>query len=77
VVDSRDLNTRVVLYNLFLSLYFEAYINVEIYNTVAAIRYIYKYIFKGYDLFYATVKERVDEPIYRLSGRYLGPYKSY
>jgi hypothetical protein len=66
----------VVPYNLFLSLFFEAHVNVEIYNTVGAIRYIYKYIFKDHDLFYATVKERADKPIYRLSGRYLGPYKS-
>ena len=76
VVDSGDLNTRVVPYNPFLSLYFEAHINVEICNTVAAIRYVCKYIFKGHDLFCATVEERADEPTYRLSGRYLGPCES-
>jgi hypothetical protein len=63
IVDSGDLNARVVPYNLFLSLYFEAHINVEIYNSVTAIRYIYKYIFKGHDLFCATVEQRTDEPI--------------
>jgi hypothetical protein len=60
----------VVPYNLFLSLYFEAYINVEIYNTISAIKYVYKYVLKGHDLFYATLEER-DELTQRLSGRYL------
>jgi hypothetical protein len=56
IADSGDFNSRIVPYNLFLSLYFQAHINVKICNTVAAIRYVYKYIFKGHDLFYATVE---------------------
>jgi hypothetical protein len=38
------LNSRVISYNLFLSLYFEAYINVEIYNTISVIKYVCKYV---------------------------------
>ena len=76
ITDSGDLNTRVVPYTPFLSLYFQAHINVEICNTVAAIRYVCKYIFKGQDLFCGTVEQRTDEPAQRLNGRYLGPCES-
>jgi hypothetical protein len=75
VTETNGLNARVVPYNPFLSLHFEAHINVEICNTVNAIRYVCKYIFKGHDLFCATLEER-DEPNQRLNGRYLGACES-
>jgi hypothetical protein len=37
---------------------------------------IYKYIFKSYDLFYATVKERINKSVYYLNKRYLESYKN-
>jgi hypothetical protein len=61
IMETNSLNTRVIPYNPFLLLYFNIYINVKIYNTINAIRYIYKYIFKGYDLFCVSLKER-DKP---------------
>jgi hypothetical protein len=58
ITNLSGLNSRVIPYNLFLSFYFEAHINVEICNTINAIKYVYKYVFKGYDLFCATLEER-------------------
>ena len=42
-------NCRVVLYNLYLTRHFKVYINVKICSSVQAIKYIYKYIYKGSD----------------------------
>ncbi|CAF3188612.1 unnamed protein product [Rotaria sp. Silwood2] len=42
-------NSFVVPYNSFLSLKYNAHINVELCSTVKAIKYINKYITKGYD----------------------------
>lgn len=45
VVDNR----WVVPYNPFLSQKYNAHINVEICSTVKAVKYIYKYVYKGHD----------------------------
>ena len=42
-------NRWVVLYNPFLTRLLKAYINVEVCITVKAVKYIYKYIYKGHD----------------------------
>ncbi len=42
-------NRFVIFYNLYLICKYNAYINVEIYITVKAIKYIYKYIYKRSD----------------------------
>ena len=42
-------NSWVVPYNPFLSMKFQAHINCEIVNSVAAVKYLYKYILKGSD----------------------------
>lgn len=44
-MDSRN----VVPYNAYLLLKYNAHINVEVCTSVKAVKYIYKYIFKGYD----------------------------
>ncbi len=36
-------------YNLYLSLRFNCHINVEVCTSVAAIKYLYKYVYKGHD----------------------------
>jgi len=39
----------VVPYNPYLSLLFNYHINVEVYTSVAAIKYLHKYVYKGHD----------------------------
>jgi len=39
----------VVLYNPYLSLLFNCHINVEVCTFVAAVKYLYKYVYKGHD----------------------------
>ncbi|KAL5564428.1 hypothetical protein UlMin_027592 [Ulmus minor] len=42
-------NQWVVPYNPYLLAKFNCHINVEIYSTVKAVKYLYKYIYKGHD----------------------------
>ena len=42
-------NSWVVPYNPFLSLKYNAHINVEVVHSVSAVKYLYKYITKGSD----------------------------
>jgi len=42
-------NSWVVPYNPFLTTKYDAHINVEICNTVQAIKYLFKYVYKGHD----------------------------
>jgi hypothetical protein len=42
-------NRQVVPYNAYLLLKYNAHINVEICTTLRAVKYIYKYIYKGFD----------------------------
>jgi len=42
-------NSWVVPYNPFLTLKYNAHINVELCSTVKSVKYLYKYIYKGYD----------------------------
>jgi hypothetical protein len=39
----------VVPYNPYLSLFFNCHINVEVCTSVAAVKYLYKYVYKGHD----------------------------
>jgi hypothetical protein len=40
-------NYYIILYNPYLSRKYTIYINIELYNSIKAIKYIYKYIYKG------------------------------
>jgi len=42
-------NRWVVPYNPYLSLLFNCHINVEVCTSVATIKYLYKYVYKGHD----------------------------
>jgi hypothetical protein len=61
-----------VPYNLYLIRRYKAYINVEICTTVQAIKYIYKYVYKGRDK--ATLEIVNTDKIKRyVTCRYIGP----
>jgi len=71
-----------VLYNPYLSVRFNAYINVEIAGSIKAVKYIYKYVFKGGDRATATIhsKEATNKIIDKIkeyvNARWLGPPKA-
>jgi hypothetical protein len=39
----------VVPYNPYLSVFFNCHINMEVRTSVAVVKYLYKYIYKGHD----------------------------
>ena len=51
-------NRHVVPYNKFLTLKYNAHINVEVCTSVSAVKYIYKYIYKGYDCAQVEIKKQ-------------------
>ena len=53
-------NDRVVPHNLYLTAKYDCHINVEICSSVAEVKYLYKYIYKGHDkaAFYYTEYKR-------------------
>jgi hypothetical protein len=53
-------NAYVVPYNSYLSIKFDAHINVEIVTSVVSVKYIYKYITKGPDRCIVTLKKGKD-----------------
>jgi len=66
-------NRRVVPYSPYLSLRYNAHINVEVCGSVQAVKYIHKYIYKGGDRATVSVESEHDEIKRYLHGRYLGP----
>jgi hypothetical protein len=42
-------NRWVAPYNKYLALKYNCHINVELCSTVKSVKYIYKYVYKGYD----------------------------
>ena len=72
-------NRNIVPYNKYLSLRYNAYINVEICCTVKAVKYLFKYIYKGHSC--TTVRVNLNnEPLMNydevssfLNARYVGP----
>ena len=69
------LNNRwVVPYNPFLSLRYKAHINVEICSTISAVKYLYKYVYKGHDRAIVILQDRegvLDEIKSYLDARYV------
>ncbi|XP_021761819.1 uncharacterized protein LOC110726658 [Chenopodium quinoa] len=70
-------NQWVIPYNPYLSLLFDCHLNVEVCSTIKAVKYLYKYIYKGRDrISYNVVPstaESVDEIDQYQSGRWVSP----
>ncbi|XP_021762967.1 uncharacterized protein LOC110727695 [Chenopodium quinoa] len=70
-------NQWVIPYNPYLSSLFDCHINVEVCSTTKAVKYLYKYVYKGHDrISYNVVSsnnEVVDEITQYQSGRWVSP----
>ncbi len=64
-------NRWVVPYNPFLICLLKVYINVEVCITVKAVKYIYKYIYKGHDKVTLQIY-KIDEITRYITCRYIG-----
>jgi hypothetical protein len=42
-------NRWVVPHNVFLSIKYDAHINIEVCNNIRVVKYLFKYIYKGHD----------------------------
>ena len=42
-------NRRVVAHNVYLLMKYRCHINVEVCNSITAVKYLYKYVYKGHD----------------------------
>ena len=61
-------NTWVVPYNPYLSLKYNCHINVEVASSIKCVKYLFKYIYKGYDCADIRLKQtnyNNDEQIYQ------------
>jgi hypothetical protein len=68
-------NQWVVPYNPYLTSKYSCHINVEICNTIHAVKYIHKYIFKGHDRITLGIQQN-DEIKKYLDSRYIGPHEA-
>ncbi|XP_021713446.1 uncharacterized protein LOC110681600 [Chenopodium quinoa] len=70
-------NRWVIPYNPYLSLLFDCHVNVEVCSTIKAVKYLYKYVYKGHDkISYNVVPadgDVVDEIQQYQSGRWVSP----
>jgi hypothetical protein len=48
-------NRWVVPYNPYLTMRYQCHINVEVCNSITAVKYLYKYVYKGHDRALAMV----------------------
>jgi hypothetical protein len=69
-------NRHVVPYNLWLSTKYDAHINVEICSSVTAVKYLYKYVYKGPDRVEVGVGENVNEISAFVDARYISACES-
>ncbi len=49
-------NRWVVPYNPYLTMQYQCHINVEVYNSITVVKYLYKYVYKGHDRALAMVQ---------------------
>lgn len=65
-------NIDVVPYNPHLSRVFDCYINAKDCSSILAVKYIHKYIYKGYDLKIMVAGDGPNEILQYLNARYIG-----
>jgi hypothetical protein len=53
-------NRWIIPYNLHLETKYHAHINVEICSSIFAVKYMYKYVYKGTDRAIAVVERQVN-----------------
>jgi hypothetical protein len=74
-IDYEFTNRDVIPYNAYLSQMFNCHINVEIASSIGAVKYLYKYIYKGHDRTAMSIQQEevmpVDEIQDYLDGRYV------
>ncbi|XP_074596266.1 uncharacterized protein LOC141851422 [Brevipalpus obovatus] len=70
-------NRWVVPYNRYLLLKYNAHINVEICASIKSIKYIHKYIYKGYDAARVEIVDNRNEILSYLTGRYVGATEAF
>ncbi|XP_048497985.1 uncharacterized protein LOC125496539 [Beta vulgaris subsp. vulgaris] len=57
-------NTWVIPYNPYLSALFDSHSNVEVCSTIKAVKYIYKYVYKGHDkISFAVSNQENPKPV--------------
>jgi hypothetical protein len=56
-------NRWVVLHNVYLSTKYDAHINVEVCNNIRAVKYLFKYVYKGHDRATVEISRQSDNAI--------------
>jgi len=56
-------NRWVVPHNVYLSTKYDAHINVEVCNNICAVKYLFKYIYKGHDSATIEISRQSDNAI--------------
>ncbi|XP_021722692.1 uncharacterized protein LOC110690169 [Chenopodium quinoa] len=73
-------NQWVIPYNPYLSMLFDCHLNVEVCSTIKAVKYLYKYVYKGHDRISYNVVGSYSEPVDEIhqyqSGRWVSPCKA-
>ena len=54
-------NRHVVPYNPYLSINYNAHINVEVCSSIHSCKYLYKYVYKGPDMASVTMESATNE----------------
>ncbi|XP_021775583.1 uncharacterized protein LOC110739432 [Chenopodium quinoa] len=73
-------NQWVIPYIPYLSMLFDCHLNVEVCCTIKAVKYLYKYVYKGHDKISYTIVPDATKPIDEIeqyqSGRWVSPCKA-